>query len=268
LGGSKLKSNVTKSLNPMEGQDSDIEQLARVGNLTFLGRRRAQTNDFDRKLIAVEKSCEGRVSGGPGSQKLKKFKFFKTYQQILIGNLYKKWLKENQLTVNDLIRDPALMKAFDRIPVPWYLKRHFPQPKLQAVMKRIKHFLTSTLGKKRRVTERVFDETFEQPSPPTIPRFKTISNKKPRMSTNRDDSELSRTSEVRSPRRGLTDPFKKSLSEHRENQNGESKPPFVALKSTFGSLPKERPNNANFNFHSDIVKMECAHKYNRQDVEF
>jgi hypothetical protein len=170
--------------------------------------------------------------------------------------------------VDDLIKDPALVKAFDRIPVPWYLKRQFPQPKLEAVMKRIKHFLTSTLGKKRRVTERVLDETFEQPFPPTIPRFKTISNKKPRMSTNRDDSDLSRTSVVRSARRGLTDPFKKSLTEHKENQNGESKPPSVALKSIVGSLPKERPNKTNFNFHSDIVKLGCAHKYNRQDVEF
>lgn len=152
-----MKSNVTKCLNRTKGQDSEIEEVARAGNLVFLGRRRAQAKDFDRRLIAVEKSCEGRASGGPGTQKLKKFKFFKTYQQILIANLYKKWLKENQLTVDDLKKDPALVKAFDRIPVPWYLKRQFPQPKLQAVMTRIKRFLTRTLTEKRRVSERVFN---------------------------------------------------------------------------------------------------------------
>jgi hypothetical protein len=236
--------------------------------MVFLGKRRPQGKDFDRKLIAVEKSCEGRASGGPGAQKLKKFKFFKTYQQILVENLYKKWLKENQLTVDDLIRDPALVKAFDRIPVPWYLKRQFPQPKLQAVMTKIKRFLTHTLTKKRRVTERVFNETFEQPSPTTIPRFKTVSNRKLRMSANRENSELSRTSVVRDGRKGLIDPFKKLLTDYRDNQNGESKPPFLAFRSTVGSPSKERPNNSKFNFHSDIVKLGCAHKYNTQDVEF
>lgn len=89
------------------------------------------------RLHERARSCEGRNSGGQGCNKIWRSKFYQSYREILLVNLYKAWLKNNEIKLKDLVACPSLLEAYNKINIPWYLRkfRYKLTEKLDSIMK-------------------------------------------------------------------------------------------------------------------------------------